>query len=159
MKNNSWITLIIFILLCEAVGIAGSFFTISNIPGWYAGLVKPSFNPPSWIFGPVWTTLYLLMGIAGYLLWRKRGEIPQAKKAFAWFFIQLALNSIWTPIFFGAHRLGVAFGEIVLLWIAILVTIAIFWRAIKSAALLLIPYAVWVTFAAVLNFALWRLNS
>jgi benzodiazapine receptor len=154
MKN--YLKLIACILLCEAVGFLGSIFTFSSIPTWYAALVKPSFSPPSWIFGPVWTVLYALMGISLYLIWMK--GYSKHKSAVLIFFIQLALNFIWTPAFFGLHQLLLALIIIILLWIEIFITIRKFYRISKTAAYLLIPYLLWVSFATALNFAILILN-
>lgn len=139
-----------------SAGAIGSIFTFSAIPTWYATLAKPSFNPPNWLFGPAWTILYILMGIAFYLVWTSPRE--NKKIAYMAFFAQLILNALWSIIFFGAHNLGLAFGEIVLLWLAILWTILEFRKISKPAAYLLIPYILWVTFAGILNFSVWRLN-
>ena len=129
------------------------------MPGeWYASLKKPSWNPPGWIFGPVWTALYTMMAVAAWLVWRQGGWGKQ-RKALLIFLAQLALNAVWTPLFFGLHRPGVAFAEIVLLWLAIAATIAAFRSVSRVAAWLLAPYLAWVSFATMLNFALWRLNS
>ena len=155
MPNIYWPALIIFILACQAVGIFGSIFTIKSIPTWYKGLKKSWFNPPNWIFGPVWTILYLLMAISGYLLWQNN----HLSLAICLFFIQLILNSVWTPLFFGAKKLGWAFVEIVLLWMAILLTIIFSWGISHWAATLLIPYLFWVFFASLLNFSIWKLNK
>ena len=121
---------------------------------WYEALNKPAWNPPPWIFGPVWSLLYLMMAIAAWLVWRRVGW----QKALMFYFIQLALNAAWTPIFFGAHELGWALAEIILLWLAILLTMRGFFRVSKSAGWMLAPYLAWVTFAAFLNFTLWRMN-
>ena len=129
------------------------------MPGeWYASLKKPSWNPPGWIFGPVWTALYTMMAVAAWLVWRQGGW-GKRRKALLIFLAQLALNAVWTPLFFGLHQPGVAFAEIVLLWLAIAATIAAFRSVSRVAAWLLAPYLAWVNFATVLNFALWRLNS
>ena len=125
---------------------------------WYASLKKPSWNPPGWIFGPVWTALYAMMAVAAWLVWRRGGFAAQ-RGPLMLFLTQLALNAAWTPLFFGLRRPGVAFAEILLLWLAIAWTIGIFWRVHRVAAWLLAPYLAWVSFAAALNFALWRLNS
>lgn len=128
-------------------------------PGlWYEHLDKPAWTPPSWIFGPVWTTLYLLMAVAAWLVWREGGWKKQALPL-GLYLLQWALNAIWTPIFFGMQRPGWAMADIVLLWIAIGATIVTFWRVHRGAAALLMPYWAWVTFAAVLNFAIWRMNA
>jgi len=146
------------VLLCHAAGIIGSVFTIKAIPVWYALLEKPWFNPPNWIFGPVWLTLYTMMGISLYLIWRHREKGIQVTAALTIFGVQLFLNAIWTPVFFGAKLLAPAFAIIVLLWISIIATIGSFKNHSKTAALLLVPYLLWVTFAAILNFSLWILN-
>jgi tryptophan-rich sensory protein len=126
--------------------------------GWYAGLQKPAWNPPAWIFGPVWTTLYAMMAIAAWLVWGEGGWKMQAR-ALRWFLVQWVFNALWTPMFFGLHRPGLAFADIVLLWLALAVTLRSFWRVRKIAGVLLVPYLAWVGFAAVLNFVIWRLNS
>jgi len=130
-------------------------FSVGSMPGeWYAGLVKPSWNPPAWVFGPAWTLLYILMAEAAWLVWRRVGF----SRPLALYFIQLALNAAWTPIFFGAHQLGWALVEIVVLWIAILLTLLSFRRVSPAAGWLLVPYLAWVSIATFLNFTLWRLN-
>ena len=146
------------ILLCQAAGIIGSFFTVAAIPTWYAALNKPSFNPPAWLFGPVWIGLYTLMGVAFFLTWRLGREKPGVNKALTFFAVQLILNTVWTPLFFGLKLPGLAFAEIILLWIVIVLTLVQFYKLSKTAGLLLVPYILWVSFAAVLNFSLWVLN-
>ena len=146
------------IIICQLAGIIGSLFTAPSIPLWYANINKPSFNPPNWVFAPVWTTLYLLMGIALFLVWRKGLKEKDIKIAFAVFIFQLILNSLWSFLFFGLESPFAAFIEIIFLWIAILISIILFSRISKAAAILLIPYILWVGFASVLNFAFWRLN-
>jgi len=128
------------------------------VDGWYEGLIKPAWNPPNWLFGPVWGVLYLLMAVAAWLVWRKSG-LSGAAVPLGLFGLQLVLNAAWSWLFFGLHRPGVALVEIVLLWAAILVTMISFWRVQPSAGWLLLPYQLWVTFATALNFALWRLNG
>ena len=145
------------ILICFAAAGLGSVVTTSKIPNWYAELAKPAWTPPGWLFGPVWTALYLGMAIAAWLIWRKR-RIGGAKLPLALFATQLALNSLWSVLFFGFQRPGVAFIEILLLWSAIFATLLAFWRHSTLAGSLLIPYLVWVSFAAVLNWSIWRLN-
>lgn len=128
------------------------------MPGeWYASLQKPSWNPPGWIFGPVWTALYTMMAAAAWMVWRRGGWEKQRKPLLV-FLVQLALNTLWTPLFFGLHQPGLAFAEIVLLWLAIVATIVVFRPVSGAAMLLLVPYLAWVSFAAALNFTLWRLN-
>lgn len=158
MKPNNIIRLIIAVAVCELIGILGAVFTTPAIPGWYAGLVKPAFSPPSWVFAPAWTALYLLMGIAAFLVWKKGLDKKGVKSALGVFAIQLALNAIWSIIFFGLQNPGAAFADIIILWFAIVATIVVFARVSKTAAWLLAPYIAWVSFAAYLNYALWALN-
>ena len=146
------------IVISEAAGIIGSLFTASAIPGWYASLIKPQLAPPNWVFGPVWTTLYALMGIAAFLVWKRGLERREVKTALAIFVGQLALNTLWSIIFFGLKNPGAAFIEIILLWLAILATIIAFAKISKPAAWLLVPYLLWVSFAGYLNYAIWALN-
>ncbi len=124
---------------------------------WYAGLHKPSWNPPAWVFGPAWTLLYILMAVAAWLVWREGGWKSHGR-ALRLFLLQWLLNALWTPLFFGMHRAGFAFAEIGVLWLVLLATLVAFWRVRASAGALLLPYFAWVTFAAVLNFTLWRMN-
>lgn len=129
------------------------------MPGdWFSSLQKPSWNPPGWIFGPVWTTLYILMAVAAWLVWRQGGWSKQRKPLLI-FLVQLALNAAWTPLFFGLHQPGLALLDIALLWLAIIATIWAFRRVHLIAAALLIPYLAWVSFAAFLNYTIWQLNS
>ena len=138
-------------------GLSG-FTTAQGVREWYPTLVKPWFNPPAWVFGPVWTLLYLMMGIAAFLVWQKGWESGAVKTALALFAIQLILNGLWSVLFFGMRSPGLAFAEILLLWISIGGTIVLFWRVAPIAGMLLLPYVAWVTFAAVLNGAIWILN-
>jgi tryptophan-rich sensory protein len=179
MKNSA--KLIISILICEFAGIIGSIFTAPAIQSWYYFLNKPFFSPPNWIFAPVWTILFLLMGVSLYLVWLKDFNInipadsvekkvwnPISKKLLfgswreenvAWLFVfQLALNILWSVIFFGLKLPGFAFVEILMLWFAILYTIINFYRISKPAAYLLIPYILWVSFATFLNLSIWLIN-
>ncbi|MEX1112152.1 MAG: TspO/MBR family protein [Candidatus Andersenbacteria bacterium] len=158
MTKNDVLKLVAAIGISEAAGIIGSVFTISSIPTWYASLARPELSPPNWIFGPVWTTLYALMGIAAWLIWRKGLQRKDVKVALGIFVGQLVLNSLWSIIFFGLQNPGVALIEIVFLWLAILATIITFARISKPAAWLLVPYIVWVSFASYLNYAIWVLN-
>lgn len=148
--------LIASITLPLAVGFLGSAFTVSSITGWYATLNKPFFAPPNYVFAPVWTTLYILMGISLYLLWtaKKKGK----DKAIKLFFIQLVLNFLWSIIFFGMHNVTLAFVAIIVLWIFIVLTIRQSLLVSKPAAYLLYPYIVWVTIASILNLSLLILN-
>ncbi|MBI2063276.1 MAG: tryptophan-rich sensory protein [Candidatus Yanofskybacteria bacterium] len=174
MRLNNLTKLFIAVGVSELAGILGSVFTISAIPTWYETLTKPALNPPAWVFGPAWTTLYALMGIALFLVWKQHSNILQNvrmlwmwKMAIAVFFIQLFLNAIWSIIFFGLHgstwltinNLGWAFVDIVALWFAIVWTIVVFYKIFHSAAYLLVPYILWVSFAAYLNFSIWQANK
>ena len=146
------------ISICLLTGIVGSFLTMDSVKTWYAELSKPSFNPPDWAFGVVWPILYVMMGVAAFLIWKKGIDNKQVRIALGLFVAQLVLNGLWTPIFFGLHMMGLALAEIILLWLAILATIVAFWRLSKTAACLLMPYILWVSFAIALNAALWHLN-
>ncbi|MBI2514672.1 tryptophan-rich sensory protein [Candidatus Wolfebacteria bacterium] len=189
MKLNNAFKFVIAIAVSELAGIIGSVFTVSAIPthsagsgqSWYAGLIKPALNPPSWVFGPVWTTLYALMGIALYLVWKNDWKVKnhicegkrkawnylserlwigswQKENAIAIFGIQLFLNILWSLIFFGLKSPDLAFFEILALWVAILFTIINFYRISKASAYLLLPYILWVSFASYLNYSIWILN-
>lgn len=153
-----WLSYIVGVLIAQAAGGLGSLFTTAKIPTWYATLVKPSFNPPSWIFGPVWTTLFLMMGIASAMVWQRRGVSSAANPALIAYGVQLALNVLWSVLFFGAESPAYALICVIALWFAILLTIVLFWRVNHAAAWLLVPYLAWVSFASILNFSLWRLN-
>jgi benzodiazapine receptor len=150
--------LIVSIVVCQLAGGLGAIFTTPAIPTWYASLNKPSFNPPNTVFFPVWTTLYTLMGIAVFLVWRKGLHERRVRVAAALFGIQLILNLGWTIIFFGLYSLFGAVIAIVFLWVAILINILTFWRISKVAGALLIPYILWVSFAGILNYSVWVLN-
>ena len=162
MNKQDWFSLAACIALCELAGLVGSMFTFPAITGWYAALAKPSFTPPAWVFGPAWTILYALMGAALYLVWRekerKTEKSSEVKPALFVFGLQLALNVLWSVVFFGLRAPGAALFEIILLWISIIASIAFFLRVSRNAALLLVPYFFWVTFAATLNFYVWLLN-
>ena len=158
-KNPAWqaLALGLFYLLCFLAAGLGSLFTMVSLGSWYAGLAKPSWNPPSWLFGPVWTVLYAMMAVAGWLVWRRGGAASQL--ALRWFAVQLVLNVGWSAVFFGLQLPGLAFVEILVLWVAIAVTLVTSWKVSRAAGILLAPYLLWVSFAAVLNFAIWRLNA
>jgi benzodiazapine receptor len=126
--------------------------------GWYASLAKPAWNPPGWLFGPVWTLLYAMMAVAAWLVWREGGWKAQ-RRALGLYLVQWALNALWTPLFFGLQRPGLALVEIITLDAAVLVTLVAFWRVRRTAGLLLVPYMLWVAFATVLNITIWRLNA
>lgn len=148
--------LVLSLLVCLGAGIIASVFTVSSIPSWFVTLNKPFFSPPNWIFGPVWTTLYILMGISLYLVWVSKSKIKQ--KAITLFFIQLELNVLWSILFFGMKSPILAFVDIVVLLITIFLTIKSFYPISRLAAYLLIPYILWVSFAALLNLSIALLN-
>lgn len=158
MKAKNIGLLIACIIACQLAGAIGSLFTFSAIPAWYATLNKPFFSPPNWLVGPAWLTLYTLMGIALYLVWAKRKENAKANAAIAVFGVQLALNALWSILFFGLRSPLLGLVEIIALWLAILFTILKFHAVSKKAARLLVPYILWVSFASALNFAIVVLN-
>lgn len=150
--------LIVSILICQSAGLIGSVFTTPAIPAWYATIQKPSFSPPNWLFAPVWITLFLLMGVSLYLIWNKGLKDEKVKSAIIIFTVQLILNILWSFFFFGLKSPLLGFLEIVILWAAILINIVKFYNISKLAGLLLLPYLLWVSFAAFLNFTIFRLN-
>jgi len=154
----NWGLLVGWIVLCEAAGIVGSLFTVSSIPTWYQTLQKPIFNPPNWIFGPVWVTLYFLMGIAAYRVFSLGLKKPGVKRALGLFLTNLALNAVWSPVFFGAQQIALGFIIIAAIWLTLVVVIFRYQELDKPSAYLLLPYLVWVSFATVLNYHLWILN-
>jgi len=158
MKFTTAIKFILCLVVTFSAAFIGSYFTRSAISGWYANLNKPFFTPPDWLFGPVWTGLYILMAVSAFLVWQKGFAHPAVKMALALYLLQLVLNLLWTPIFFGLKMPFIAFIEIVFLYIAIIFTILAFARVSIFAALLLIPYILWTTFAAILNLSIWLLN-
>lgn len=150
--------LLVSIAICELAGIIGSVFTLSAIPTWYAALVKPSFSPPNYIFGPVWTTLYALMGIAVYLIWQKGLQKKIVRNALIIFSVHLILNILWSIIFFGLKNIGLALVEIILLWTTLIIVIYKFRRIDPRTTVLLLSYLAWSTFAVYLNYSVWTLN-
>ena len=159
MKPVNIVKLVVSCAVPLLVGLMGSFFTTADSLGnWYTNLNKPAFNPPNWIFGPVWTTLYIMMGIAAFLVWRKGLDSKPVRIVLVCFIVQLFLNAIWTPLFFGLHSSLLGLIDIVLLLNAIIVTIFAFSKISRPAALLLVPYLAWVSFATVLNASLYILN-
>jgi len=157
MKIASLIKLVISIVICIGAGLLPSPITASSMD-WYQTLNKPFFNPPNWIFAPVWTVLYLLMGISAFLIWQKGLENKQVRVALIIFLVQLVLNVVWTPLFFGLKMQLIAFIDILLLWDVILLTIIHFHKLSRPAAMLLIPYLLWVSFAVILNLSIVILN-
>ena len=154
MKLPPWAMLVLFLIVVFSVSVIGGLFTASSVGTWYEGLARPSWRPPNWLFGPVWTLLYAMMAVSAWLVWKKAGFGP----ALLMFAVQLLINGIWSPVFFGAQSLGGGLVVIVALWFAIVGTIAMFWPVSLAAALLLLPYLAWVSFATVLNAAIWRMN-
>lgn len=157
-RTKQAVVLVAFAALCFGAAAVGGAATYPRIQGWYATLAKPPFTPPDWIFGPVWSFLYLSMAVAAWLVWRRKG-LSDARWPLALFAVQLALNVAWSWLFFGFRNPGLGFLDIVLLWIAIAATLVAFWRRFSIAGLLFVPYLLWVTFAAVLNFLIWQINS
>lgn len=153
--NSAWPALVVWLVVCFTAPALGSW---AGPDAWYAQLRKPAWNPPPWVFGPVWTALYVTMAVAAWTVWR-RGGFKAQRLALSLFLTQLGFNALWTPLFFGLHEPGAAFADIVLLWLTLVATIAMFWRVHRGAALLLGPYLAWVSFAAFLNFTIWQLNS
>jgi tryptophan-rich sensory protein len=154
-----YLKLILAIGICQGAGIIGSIFTAPSVKSaWYINLNKPSFQPPNWLFGPVWVLLFLLMGISFYLIWSSKDLPGGLSVPLGIFAVQLVLNILWSFFFFYLKNPFWAFIEIVVLWVAILVTLLVFYRLQKAAGLLLAPYLLWVAFAAVLNFSIWTLN-
>jgi len=150
--------LLLSIFICQLAGIVGGFFTAQSIPDWYAFIEKPSFSPPNWIFAPVWMILYTIMGISGFLVWQKGLNNKKVKAALFVFLLQLTLNCLWPIVFFGFRSIGGALVVIALLWLFILWTIIRFLSISRLAAVLLVPYIVWVSFACLLNISLLILN-
>jgi translocator protein len=170
LEKRDVLSLAVAIVLPQAAGGLGAVATASSVSTWYKDLKKPSWNPPSWVFGPVWTVLYLMMGLAVWLVWRRSGEeapedrplalpeTPERRAALSLWSVQLVLNSLWSVIFFGLRSLGGAAAEIGVLWAAIAATAVRFYRIKPAAGLLLMPYLAWSTFASALNVTVWRMN-
>jgi len=157
LSRQAW-GLLVAVIVCYGAALLGNLATMPQIPTWYAELSKPPWTPPDGVFGPVWSLLYAMMAVAVWLIWRTVGW-GAGKKPILWFAFQLALNSLWSILFFGLHSPGWAFFEILLLWLAILMTIRGFWPLSKVAGGLLVPYLLWVSFASILNAAIWQMNA
>lgn len=155
MFRNRWLVLAGLILLCLAVGSLGGYATQPSIDGWYRTIAKPWWTPPDWVFGPVWTILYITMAVAAWLVWQTGDKV---RPALTLFFIQLALNLGWSLLFFGARSPGLALIEVVFLWTGVLLTMLAFFGRSTVAGWLFVPYLAWVSFAAVLNLAIWAMN-
>jgi translocator protein len=159
MKLNKTIKIIVLVITCLVVGFLSGQVTRDAITTWYPTIIKPSFNPPNWLFGPVWSLLYAMMGVAAGLVWAKIDRNQEVvKKALLFFGIQLALNTLWSYLFFGLHNPFLAFIEIILLWLMIYETYSQFKKIDKIAGYLLLPYLAWVGFASILNGSIWWLN-
>ena len=156
--KNGLISAAASIFIALAVGAIGGFATASSVTTWYRSLAKPAFNPPDAVFAPVWTTLYVVMAIAAWRVWRADSAGRRRDTALILYAVQLILNLAWSLIFFGLRQTAIALVEVAVLWIAVLATAVSFWRVDRPAGLAMIPYAAWVTFASVLNFEIWRLN-
>lgn len=159
MKARDIVKLVVSLVACQLAGVVGSIFTTSAIPTWYAALEKPPFTPPSWLFAPAWITLYLLMGISAFLIWRRGFDNRQVKIALIIFLVQLVLNALWSVVFFGLESPLYGIVVIVVLWVAILLTMLRFWKLSTAAGALLLPYLLWVTFASMLNISIFILNG
>jgi tryptophan-rich sensory protein len=158
LPRNPWIVLAGLLVLCLAAGIIGAFTTQSSVASWYPALVKPSWTPPPWLFPPVWTALYIIMAFAAWLVWRTDPRFAGVRLAMIVFFIQLALNAIWSPLFFGLRSPGLALIDIILLAVALALTVWAFLTVRVIAGFLMLPYLAWVLYAAALNLAIWRMN-
>ncbi len=156
--QNKYLRFVVSIIIPQLAGIIGSVFTSSKIPTWYTTLEKSSLNPPGWVFGPVWITLYFLIGVSLYIVWSKSLQGVEVKSAIKIFAVQLILNSLWSIAFFGLENPLLALGVIVLLWVMIIWNIFSFSKISKRAAWLLVPYLLWVSFASYLNYSIWALN-
>jgi len=156
-ENDAW-KIAASITIPLAAGAIGAFFTLPSISTWYSQLAKPALNPPNWVFGPVWTALYVLMGVAFYLAWKKGFKGASRNTAIGVYGLQLALNTLWSVVFFGWHSPIAGLFVITLLWISIAATIAVFYRISKTASWILLPYLAWVSFASYLNYSIWILN-
>jgi benzodiazapine receptor len=155
---RSVIGLAAFLAACFAAAGLGSVFAAHSVSTWYQELARPSWNPPDWVFGPVWTILYTLMAVAAWLVWRRAGFVRNPWPL-VWFCLQLFLNVLWSAVFFGLRSPGEGMAMLVALWLAILVTTTQFWRVRAVAGVLMLPYLAWAAFAGVLNFAIWRMNG
>jgi benzodiazapine receptor len=158
MGARDIVKLVVSIVACQCAGLIGMLFTTPNIPTWYAALEKPFFTPPNWLFAPAWITLYVLMAVAAFLVWRKGLGEEGVRCALIVFLVQLVLNALWSVVFFGLHSPFWGMVVILALWVAILLTIIKFFRLSVAAGSLMLPYILWVSFASALNIAVWVLN-
>ena len=158
-KIRAVVKLVLFVAFCEMAGVVGAVFTISSIPTWYAGIRKPDIAPPNWVFAPVWTTLYGLMGVSLFLVWSETFGKGFGRSAIAVFFMQLVLNVLWSYLFFGLQSPFLGVVEITILWFTITATVAFFFRISRTAGVILLPYLGWVSLAAHLNYMIFILNT
>ena len=158
MRLNGWQKFAVSLILPQCAGMIGGLFTASNIPAWYAYLNKPSFTPPSWVFAPVWLALYLMMGVALFLVWNADTSRPLVRAVLGLFAAQLLLNTAWTFLFFGLRSPFWGLVDIAVLWLALTALVILFMRVRLAAGLLLVPYWVWLSFASVLNYTIWTMN-
>ena len=150
-RPTSWFALAVFVLIVAAAAVFGARY----MPGaWYQGLIKPSWTPPNWLFGPVWTLLYIMIAVAGWRVWRAAGM----SAALAVWIVNIAANALWSYLMFGQQNIGAALGDIALVWLTIIAFIVLAWRLDRTAALMFVPYLIWVSYASALNAAIWRLN-
>ena len=158
MAQKNYFVLALFLAACFSAAVIGSAFTTKSVREWYPALHKPTGTPPPWVFGPVWTTLYILMAIAGWQVWERAGGWSGGRLALSLFFLQLLLNALWSVLFFGLRNPAAGLVEIVLLWLAILATVLAIFPISHLASWLMMPYLFWVSYASYLNFGIWRLN-
>ena len=156
--SRQWLVLFALLALCLTVGSLGGIITARSVGDWYLTINRPPWNPPAFIFAPVWTVLYFSMAVAAWLVWKRDRRFAGVRLALVFFFIQLALNFLWPFVFFGAHAIGAALFNIALLWIALALTVWAFFGVSRLAGVLMLPYLAWVSFASFLNFAIWQLN-
>lgn len=155
---NAVVALVLAVVVPEAVGALSGVVTARSVRTWYVGIAKPGFTPPSWVFAPVWTSLYLLMGVASWLVWRQGGQRPEVRVALLVYGVHLVLNGAWSLVFFGAKRPGWALAEILVLDVSVVLTALLFLRISRLAGGLMVPYVLWVAFATALNGGIWWLN-
>jgi benzodiazapine receptor len=158
-KSFQPIPFLVNIVIPLIFGVLGGLITVKSVKTWYPGIAKPSFNPPNWLFGPVWSTLFIIIGIASYLVWKKRKQIVRLPRTIAVYFIQLILNLLWSFLFFYSHLIGAALIEIIALLVAIAINGMVFYKIDKTAGLLFIPYFLWVSFATILTYNIFILNQ
>jgi translocator protein len=158
MVKSKWLKLIVALLLPQVAGAIGGFFSAANVPTWYQTLLKPAFTPPGWVFGPVWGMLYLMMGLAFFFVLISEQNKDSRRFVAGLFGVHLLLNTLWSILFFGLRNPFLAFIDIIVLWLMITALVFVFWNIKKLAGMLMIPYWLWVSFASVLNYSIWKMN-